>query len=554
MYPPSLATISASRVTRSASRLAHSTYDANLPQRDSGHPTLKRTATSPPLPEHHERPIKLARPSNAEEVVRFELNLELEKAMEDHEQTLSHTNDVITDEFGLDDFAIPGPNDHLFPDPPLNPRAFPLWLESRTRSQLQSFIANHRALLEQAADPSSSFRLHQHARSLCDFGDTVPSVPLPTRPASVHQHGFRTSKRPPGPKERRNRNRPDRRQPNHYEQKRQEKAARISKVLSSQAFSDIRDHLSSLDMSDLISAKGGGQPKAPESEDMIEEAKGYHRVPEDVSDAGFCVTDASSDRRVLIDVLPADTIPPALLAQFESSFKSLCKDLPDKHFKISKTDKRFVKRARSDEHGGVLHLGVWNQSTWQHERPALSGSLRGDETDSYKTDPKHVRLQIFLNDNWELFSRLGGILKANHPDVFEEYDKIQLPHGIDKTAFWPFCMMALNRNYLSLPHKDLQDFVRGFCLLHCWGDFVGGELTIKELKLKIPIRPGQIILFRSALLTHWNQPIQEGGIRHSMVLFTPWRMLDWQAISDRQVLNRLHREVKAATAKLDAST
>ncbi|RPA77270.1 hypothetical protein BJ508DRAFT_310337 [Ascobolus immersus RN42] len=421
-----------------------------------------------------------------------------------------------------------------YSEPPLNPQQFPNWLRSLSKVQIEELLQHHDALL---ALPEAE--LEQHARSLCDYGDTRTAPVLPPPPPPALQNGYGTSKRPSGPKARRQQYRPERR-PDYYLKKQQEREARVAKVLSSLAFSDIQTHLQSLDLDTLVANKGGRQPKSPESEQMLDDAQNYLQVPQEVSSTGFCITDSSGE--VLVDVLPTGTIPALLLEQFEQSFKALCEDLPDAHFKISKSDKRFVEPALPGQAAGILHLSVWNQSTWQHERPAVSQSLRGDKTD-YKDDFKHIRLQTFLNDNWELFKRLGGILKAHQPKLFDKYNAVELPSGIDKTLFWPFCMMALNRNYLSLPHKDLNDFVRGFCLLHCWGDFTGGDLTLKELRLKIPIQKGQVVLFRSAVLTQWNQPIEAAGIRHSMVLFTPWRMLEWRSISATQSLHGFSRLV-----------
>ncbi|RPA71283.1 hypothetical protein BJ508DRAFT_315751 [Ascobolus immersus RN42] len=475
--------------------------------------------------------------------IRFKLQIRLEAVLEEYEsrryKTPYDAGTMPTDDESTDSPPfIPFGDD----EPPHNPRqeGFPAWLKTRTKDQILEFLASRNEILRQASsEPDFILR---HAKSLCDYGDKQPSVLVPPAPTS----NFGTSKRPKGPKDRRNRNRPSRQ--DHYGQKQEERNARIASVHNgSHEFTQLHKHLASLDLSDMIAQKGNHQPEVEETMELLEECKDYIQVPSQISDDGFCITDSGGE--VLVDVLPVGSISTKLGAHFEESFQSLCADIPPNHFKISKSDKRFINPARKGEHGGVLHLGIWNQATWQHERPCISQSLRGDKLE-YKHDPIHLRLMQFLNDNRKLFRHLGGILKAHDPGLYEKYESVELPPGMDKTVFWPFCMMALNRNYLSLPHKDLNDYVRGFCLLHCWGNFVGGDLTIKELRIKIPICKGQVVLFRSSILTHWNQPIQEGGIRHSMVLFTPWRMLEWKAISSRQVTNRIKREVEAAMDRL----
>ena len=56
-------------------------------------------------------------------------------------------------------------------------------------------------------------------------------------------------------------------------------------------------------------------------------------------------------------------------------------------------------------------------------------------------------------------------------------------------------------------HKDLGDIKCGICIVICWGKFCGGELVFTELTSCIPFPPGSIIMFRSAIISHYNLPV-----------------------------------------------
>lgn len=54
-------------------------------------------------------------------------------------------------------------------------------------------------------------------------------------------------------------------------------------------------------------------------------------------------------------------------------------------------------------------------------------------------------------------------------------------------------------NGLSDYHQDSQDPQLGFVALYAAGDFKGGLLYLPELKLKVRLEPGDLVLFRHVL-------------------------------------------------------
>lgn len=64
------------------------------------------------------------------------------------------------------------------------------------------------------------------------------------------------------------------------------------------------------------------------------------------------------------------------------------------------------------------------------------------------------------------------------------------------------------------------------------GDFdgsLGGQLVLHEPRLVIHLRPGDIIFFPSACITHANLPIPAGQTRRSLVLYMAGGLVRYKA-------------------------
>ena len=73
-----------------------------------------------------------------------------------------------------------------------------------------------------------------------------------------------------------------------------------------------------------------------------------------------------------------------------------------------------------------------------------------------------------------------------------------------KGAF--FCL-AIKEGGSSTLHLDFHDYKLGWAWIWCVGDFVGGELCLPQLGIKIPLVPGQMISFMAGSLAHCSAPI-----------------------------------------------
>jgi hypothetical protein len=88
----------------------------------------------------------------------------------------------------------------------------------------------------------------------------------------------------------------------------------------------------------------------------------------------------------------------------------------------------------------------------------------------------------------------------------------------------PFTGFVLNINVVTRAHRDPKDLNK-ICLVLVIGDHIGGELCLIEPGLVLPLGSGDIIVFPSGLITHFNLHYQ--GTRASLVLHSDGAGKQW---------------------------
>ena len=88
-----------------------------------------------------------------------------------------------------------------------------------------------------------------------------------------------------------------------------------------------------------------------------------------------------------------------------------------------------------------------------------------------------------------------------------------------------FAAVAINKLVQTKVHKDLSDLRYGISIIICWGKFKGAELVFTELGVCVPFLPGSIVMFRSAIFSHYNMLVD--GEHYSMVLMTNKNLSNW---------------------------
>jgi hypothetical protein len=109
----------------------------------------------------------------------------------------------------------------------------------------------------------------------------------------------------------------------------------------------------------------------------------------------------------------------------------------------------------------------------------------------------------------------------------EEYDDIKifvdvLPLNHYPTSY-PFSSFVINVHASSSAHKDAKD--KRFCCVVPFGQWTKGQLVLYEPGIVLDLVPGDVVIFPSCHITHFNLEID--GIRCSLVLFADRHGEDW---------------------------
>lgn len=166
----------------------------------------------------------------------------------------------------------------------------------------------------------------------------------------------------------------------------------------------------------------------------------------------------------------------------------------------------------------------------------------------------------FIKENRDILVWLNSLYRKLHPRLFRLYCSLRLPYRF----FGAWAAAVLNLSFPCFWHNDHHDYREGMCCIFYYSNgsgWTGGELMIDELGVKVVVKPGDVLWFRSHLFHHWVQDFV--GERCSMVLFThhylfardndygnaPPReipvddIIHCQAL-DEENLNRLHTHVQ----------
>ena len=87
--------------------------------------------------------------------------------------------------------------------------------------------------------------------------------------------------------------------------------------------------------------------------------------------------------------------------------------------------------------------------------------------------------------------------------------------GNDISPASPFAAFVLNLNAATQVHRDWSDDEVCVVLVITDPQCIGGELVLVELKAVIPFKSGDIIIFRSSEISHFNLHFK--GYRASLV-------------------------------------
>ncbi|PPR05289.1 hypothetical protein CVT26_011613 [Gymnopilus dilepis] len=95
----------------------------------------------------------------------------------------------------------------------------------------------------------------------------------------------------------------------------------------------------------------------------------------------------------------------------------------------------------------------------------------------------------------------------------------------DLSPVYPFTGFVVNFNVTTSIHRDWKDFSLCCVLAISDDDCEGGELCFEELGLVMKLKSGDMVLFASSRLSHFNMPYQ--GERCSIVFHSDSGLDGW---------------------------
>lgn len=178
---------------------------------------------------------------------------------------------------------------------------------------------------------------------------------------------------------------------------------------------------------------------------------------------------------------------------------------------------------------GVYHLGFWHAQGHTHVDANIA-------SDMVRSATRHTATLTFYQEMGPIFQTIGRLFQEIDPCTYALYRRNYERACSTSSVFNNFrvsnrgCFhcLALLVNTQVGPHKDGNDVKDGWVAMACFGDFEGGELCLPGIGCKIPFQPGDVVLFRSAVLEHWVAPFQ--GTRYSCVFFT--KQSTWAPFDD----------------------
>lgn len=119
---------------------------------------------------------------------------------------------------------------------------------------------------------------------------------------------------------------------------------------------------------------------------------------------------------------------------------------------------------------------------------------------------------------------LSSVLQEHLPDEFEDlrvFCEI-LPLN-RRSATYPFPGFVLNLRVCTDAHVDSNDNI--LCVVMPFGSYKGGALVLHEPGLVLDLKPGDILIFPSFRITHFN--LHFNGVRGSVVMHSDKEVKSW---------------------------
>jgi hypothetical protein len=145
--------------------------------------------------------------------------------------------------------------------------------------------------------------------------------------------------------------------------------------------------------------------------------------------------------------------------------------------------------------------------------------------------------------------RINSKLPPHHSDPHPSDPTSTIPHLSNS----PFTTATINLGprTITLPHRDAGNLQSGLCAVFLPGTHKeedGGDLVLDEAKVVMELGAGDMAIFPSALISHWNTSLKPGKIRQSVVFWTCGKSIRYCDMGGR-LMKTLSKDEKKAEAK-----
>ncbi|KAI0055244.1 hypothetical protein BV25DRAFT_1815883, partial [Artomyces pyxidatus] len=192
----------------------------------------------------------------------------------------------------------------------------------------------------------------------------------------------------------------------------------------------------------------------------------------------------------------------------------------------------------------ALHFSWYNRHCTQGDNaPNDISPMELDNADTSRTN--HSQFTPYVSKEMRDEEELYRVLKVVFSDVFqwiadvmatclpEEFEVLKIEAealpGNNQSAVYPFLGFVVNLNVSTKAHRDGQDKL--LCLVLTLGEFEGGALGMVEPGIVLPMRSGDLVVFQSHSITHFNLHFE--GLRASFVFHTDKAFRSWTNNNNR---------------------
>ncbi|KAG8915275.1 hypothetical protein FRC00_005985 [Tulasnella sp. 408] len=178
----------------------------------------------------------------------------------------------------------------------------------------------------------------------------------------------------------------------------------------------------------------------------------------------------------------------------------------------------------------------------QHPKSKRSTKRQRRAWAEFIKDPAYLNAIKLVKDSWETWA----------PNVLADYDDchnaalafdplLDCVYPEDSDLDLPFASLTANLGPQTICeiHKDIKNKAPGgVCAVQALGPYdsqLGGHLVLHELHVIVEMRPGGIIFFPSAIISHETIPISAHEKRYSLVWYSAGGLFRWRDAGSRSM-------------------